>query len=56
MISHLLSQIPYERITPPEVDFPERPPATDYERPPLSLTRFVPDVTSSLRSSGKKKH
>ncbi|WP_253202096.1 polyphosphate kinase 2 [Subtercola sp. PAMC28395] len=48
MMSHLLSQIPYEHLEPPHVEFPKRPPATDYERPPLSLTRYVPDYAATL--------
>lgn len=49
MISHLLSQVPYEHREPPEIVFPERPPAADYERPPREENRYVPDVTRDLR-------
>ncbi|WP_308465992.1 polyphosphate kinase 2 [Rathayibacter soli] len=48
MISHLLSQLPYEHLEPEPVDFPERPPATDYERPPVSLASYVPDYAATL--------
>jgi polyphosphate kinase 2 len=59
-ISHLLGQIPYERTDPEAVTIPERPAATDYERPPREQHQYVPDITAALhekkaRQEGKKK-
>lgn len=48
MIRHLLSQVPYESMSPEEVDIPERPEAADYERPPRELHRYVPDYAQAL--------
>ncbi|CAN5194523.1 polyphosphate kinase 2 [soil metagenome] len=48
MMSHLLSQIPYEHLEPPQVEIPKRPHASDYERPPIALTRYVPDHAATL--------
>jgi polyphosphate kinase 2 (PPK2 family) len=48
VISHLLSQIPYESVEPEKVKIPERPSADDYERPPKDLFRYVPDVAGKL--------
>ncbi|MFT2817216.1 polyphosphate kinase 2 [Leifsonia sp. A12D58] len=55
MISHLLSQVPYVPLNPPAVEIPERPQATDYERPPRELSRYVPDIAAALKSKGKDK-
>jgi polyphosphate kinase len=52
VISHLLSQIPYQRSDPEAVTIPERPVATDYERPPRDTHQFVPDVAAELRAKG----
>jgi hypothetical protein len=41
-ISHLLSQIPYEDLTPPRVELSPRPPHRDDERPPIDEQTFVP--------------
>jgi polyphosphate kinase 2 len=43
VISHLLSQIPYEHLDPEKVKIPARPAATDYERPSQELFKYVPD-------------
>jgi polyphosphate kinase 2 len=43
-ISHLLSLIPYQDVLPPPLELPERQPDQDYERPPLTDYRFVPEV------------
>lgn len=43
-ISHLLSLIPYEDLTPEPVQLPERKHETDYRRPPKSSQRYVPDL------------
>jgi len=52
VISHLLSQVPYEHLEPEKVDIPERPDALDYERPSRELQRYVPDYVASLTSAG----
>jgi polyphosphate kinase 2 len=44
-ITHLLSLIPYEDLTPPKPKLLPRPPAEpDYVRPPLTEQTFVPEV------------
>ncbi|MEO5337825.1 MAG: polyphosphate kinase 2 [Magnetospirillum sp. WYHS-4] len=45
-ISHLLSMIPYEDLTPGPIKLPPRRPnrRTGYERPPLSHQNFVPEL------------
>jgi len=44
-ISHLLSKIPYEDLTPPPIDLPPRSIApSNYERPPINEQFFVPQV------------
>jgi polyphosphate kinase 2 len=47
-ISHLLSQVPYEKIDPPEVTLPDRPDADDYDRPARELYKYVPDHAAEL--------
>ena len=47
-ISHLLSQVPWEPSEPDPVTIPKRPPAKDYDRPPVDEQRFVPDRAGSL--------
>lgn len=42
-ISHLLSQIEYEDLTPPPLKLPKRQKNIDYERPPMETQNFVPD-------------
>jgi polyphosphate kinase 2 len=45
VIHHLLSQFPYEDLTPPAEDLPPRPPISrDYVRPPKSSQHIIPDV------------
>jgi polyphosphate kinase len=47
VIHHLLSQFPYEDLTPPALDLPPRPPISrDYVRPPKSNQHIIPDVIS----------
>ena len=41
IISHLLSQIPYEPLALPEVKLPKRQPAGDYVEPDLPL-HYIP--------------
>ncbi len=48
VISHLLSQVAYHPSEPEPVLLPERPAATDYERPPREHHQHVPDVASGL--------
>ena len=48
MISHLLTVLPYERVTPPKIVLPPRPAAQDYERPPRDLFHQVPDHVAGL--------
>jgi polyphosphate kinase 2 (PPK2 family) len=45
-ISHLLSVIPYEDLTPEPVVLPPRRDDGAYVRPPMSEQTFVPDVLS----------
>jgi polyphosphate kinase len=44
MISHLLSLVPYEDVTPRGVSLQERPTARGYVRPPIETQTFVPEV------------
>ncbi|MEO0755947.1 MAG: polyphosphate kinase 2 [Cyanobacteria bacterium J06648_16] len=41
-LSHLLSLIPYQALTPEPMVLPERQKAIDYERPPIRTQTFVP--------------
>jgi polyphosphate kinase 2 len=43
-ISHLLSMIPYEDVTPPPLELPKRQRDENYVRPPISDQTFVPQV------------
>jgi len=43
-IHHLLSLIPYEDLTPPEITLPPRQENIGYVRPPMSDQTFVPEV------------
>ncbi|KJQ52622.1 polyphosphate kinase 2 [Microbacterium sp. SA39] len=47
-ISHLLSQIPYKRLEPEKVDFPDRPAAAEKPRPPIDKHELVPDHAATL--------
>jgi polyphosphate kinase len=45
VMTHLLTQVPYEDLTPAAPALPPRPPiADDYVRPPRDTQRLVPDV------------
>jgi polyphosphate kinase 2 len=45
VINHLLTQLPYEDLTPEPPKLPPRPPVrSDYIRPPKGSQHFVPDV------------
>jgi len=43
-ISHLLSMIPYEDLTPEPIELPKREDSSGYVRPPFSDQTFVPDI------------
>ncbi|MFC1574213.1 polyphosphate kinase 2, partial [Candidatus Latescibacterota bacterium] len=43
-ISHLLSMIPYEDLTPESIELPPRQSDVGYERPPIEDQTYVPDV------------
>lgn len=43
-ISHILSKIPYEDITPEPLELPPRRVASDYVRPPINEQFFVPQL------------
>lgn len=44
-IAHILSQVPYQDVTPPPLQLPERKPLSgDYVRPPKSEQNLVPDI------------
>ena len=53
VIRHLLSQIDYERIEPPVVEFPPRPDKGDYEAPDIGDLTIIPDHYRSRRASGE---
>ena len=42
-IHHLLSQIPYEDLTPKPIKLPPRQKAMNYVRPPMNMQNFVPN-------------
>ena len=44
MITHLLSLIPYEDLSPEPIVLPPREPERGYVRPPIDEQTFVPDV------------
>ena len=44
VISHLLSQVPYEDLTPEPIDLPPRQAQTGYVRPPMTDQTFIPEV------------
>ncbi len=43
-ISHILSKIPYQDMTPEPLELPPRKPASDYVRPPINEQFFVPQA------------
>ena len=43
VIRHLLDQIPYEDLTPPHVELPERPPLGNYRVPEDLDLKIIPD-------------
>ncbi len=44
VIHHLLSQIPYEDLTPEPIELPPRQDHTGYVRPPITDQTFVPEI------------
>ena len=44
IINHLLSEIPYEDLTPKPLDLPPRQDAGEYRHPDFSALNFIPDV------------
>lgn len=54
VINHLLKSIPFEHVTPPQVEIPPRPAATNYERPPRAQFRYVEDYAAMLLDNTKK--
>jgi len=57
VMTHLLSQVPYEDLSPEVPDLPPRPPIhDDYVRPPRETQHIIPDVVPDKGSSkGKDK-
>ena len=47
-ISHLLSLIPFDDLTPEPIKLPPRQKDTGYERPPITDQTFVPDLYADL--------
>jgi polyphosphate kinase 2 len=47
-MAHLLSQIPYEDLTPPPPKLPPRQPEEGYVRPARETQKYVPDYAASL--------
>ncbi len=43
-IAHLLTQIPYEDLTPEPIELPERRDSMGYVRPPITDQTFVPEI------------
>jgi hypothetical protein len=43
-MTHLLSQVPYEDVTPPKLKLPPLKKGKGYVRPPMSDQTFVPEV------------
>ncbi|MBN2048168.1 MAG: polyphosphate kinase 2 [Anaerolineaceae bacterium] len=43
-IHHLLTQIPYQDLTPEPIELPDRQPDQGYVRPPITDQTFVPEV------------
>ena len=47
-ISHLLSLIPYEDLTPDPIELEDRPEQRGYVRPPMEDQTFVPEIHKTL--------
>jgi len=48
VIAHILDNVPYEHIEPEAVTIPERPPSTNYVRPPREEFKYVDDHAAAL--------
>ncbi|THG33236.1 polyphosphate kinase 2 [Naasia lichenicola] len=48
-INHILSQVPYEHLDPEPVEFPDRPEAENYVRPPREEQNYVEDHAATLK-------
>ncbi|HEY0804332.1 MAG TPA: polyphosphate kinase 2 [Pseudonocardiaceae bacterium] len=48
MMAHLLSTVPYQRVRPPSLRLPHRPPSTGYVRSPRDQQTYVPDHVVSI--------
>ena len=48
MIAHLLSTVPYREVPRRALELPDRPPESDYVRPPRELFKNVPDHAATL--------
>ncbi|HEY5881155.1 MAG TPA: polyphosphate kinase 2 [Nakamurella sp.] len=48
VIAHILEHVPYEHIEPEPVTIPERPPVTNYVRPPREEFKYVNDHAAAL--------
>ena len=43
-LSHVLSKVPWDDMTPPAIELPARPEQGDYDRPPIEEQFFVPNL------------
>lgn len=56
MISHLLESLPYYDIAEgDEIKLPKRPKPTGYQRPPVSVSKYVPDRASQWVAEAKER-
>jgi hypothetical protein len=53
-ISHLLSEIPYERGEKLKIEVPERQSDKGYVRPPRDTNTYVPDAAATLLAAKKR--
>jgi len=51
IISHLLSLVPYQDLTPEPIELPPRQENIGYIRPPISEQTFVPELYGLLVTS-----
>ena len=50
-INHLLSTVPYSKITPPSIELPHRPASAGYVRPPKDTQNHVPDHSRAVEDA-----
>ncbi|MDH5223916.1 MAG: polyphosphate kinase 2, partial [Actinomycetota bacterium] len=55
-ISHLLSKVPYEPRTVPEITMPPRQRDEGYVRPPRELYTYVPDHAEDVLRAASRDH